>query len=445
MISKRSFSQTALRRFLKKPQLNVKSIVRDIPRYHESVLKRQLVAGPSLLEGLTKLPEQYENIRGLNHRIALIQGERKSLEAEIRNDQSKMKLRAAEIKSLKSRYQQISKELESEELKVNELCSSLPNLVSPDSPAEEPQVVHWIKPFGTYEPDEKRNHVDIMLKKNMIDFQTASNVSGTSWFYLLNEGAELEQALVSYALDKAKEVGFKACIPPSIVRNEVIDACGFRPRDMNNEQQIYHVKDTTLGLTATAEIALAGLGINKIIDLSQGPKELVGVSRSYRAEAGARGKDTKGLYRVHEFTKVELFIWSKPEDSQQLLEKLRNLQINIVTSLGLSAKVLNMPANDLGAPAYKKYDIEAWMPGRGSFGEITSSSNCLDYQSRRLNTKFRNEVTGKADYVHTLNGTAMAVPRVILALVENFYDPRTDKIAIPEPLRPYMGNRTCIE
>ncbi|CCE89796.1 putative serine--tRNA ligase DIA4 TDEL_0A04640 [Torulaspora delbrueckii] len=445
MISKRSFSQTALKRFLKKPQFNVKSIVNDLPQYRESIAKRQLVAGAGLLEGLQNLPEAYETIRGLNHKIALVQGQRKSLEAEIKNDRSKIEVRASEIKSLKSQYQLISKELDLAELKVTDMCSSLPNLVSPNSPATEPQIVHWINPQDSYEPDAKRDHVNIMVEKGLVDFQTASNVSGTSWFYLLNEGAELEQALVSYALKQAKEAGFQVCIPPSIVRNEVIDSCGFRPRDMNNEQQIYHINDTSLGLTATAEIALAGLGINKVMDLSKGPRSVVGVSRSYRAEAGARGKDTKGLYRVHEFTKVELFVWAKPEESTRLLEKLKDLQIDIVTSLGLSAKVLNMPANDLGAPAYKKYDIEAWMPGRGSFGEITSSSNCLDYQSRRLNTRFKNELTGKPEYVHTLNGTAMAVPRVILALIENFYCPTTGKITIPEPLRPFMNNRTCIE
>lgn len=445
MILKRSFGCTACIGFLKKPRPNLKSIVNDIPLYHESVCKRQLIAGPSLLEGLRKLPESYEHIRKLNHKIALVQGQRKVLEAEIRDDRSKMETRALEIKSLKSQYQDISKELDVAELSVADLCSSLPNLVSPDSPTSEPEIVHWINPKEAYQPDARRNHVDIMLKKNLVDFQTASTVSGTSWFYLLNEGAELEQALVSYALKKAKEAGFQACIPPSIVQNEVIDSCGFRPRDLNNEQQIYHIKDTHLGLTATAEIALAGLGINKVMDLSNGPRKVVGVSRSYRAEAGARGKDTKGLYRVHEFTKVELFVWSKPGDSEEVLERLKDLQIDIVTSLGLSAKVLNMPANDLGAPAYKKYDIEAWMPGRGSFGEISSSSNCLDYQSRRLDTKFKNDVTGKTEYVHTLNGTAMAVPRVILALIENFYDPSSGKISIPEPLRPFMDNRACVE
>ena len=146
----------------------------------------------------------------------------------------------------------------------------------------------------------------------------------------------------------------------------------------------------------------------QVLDLNsaEGAKKLVGVSRCYRAEAGARGKDTKGLYRVHEFTKVELFCWSKPENSSKILEEIKQLQISTVEELGLSAKVLNMPSNDLGNPAFKKYDIEAWMPGRGKFGEISSASNCTDFQGRRLNTKHKNGDTGKLEYVHTLNGTA---------------------------------------
>lgn len=443
--SRRWLSCTALvQGVLKRPQFNVKAILKDVDKYRDAIVKRQLNSGSELSVGLNQLPESCETIRNLNQKLASIQKERKLVETLIKSDKSNIKTLSSQIKLFKGQYQDVSRQLEIAELELNELCGSLPNLVSPETPLSEPEIVQWIHPRESYKPDADRDHVGIMRRKSMVDFQTAANVSGTSWFYLLNEGAELEQALVSYALRRAKEAGFQACIPPSIVRNEVIDSCGFRPRDMNNEQQIYHIDGTALGLTATAEIALAGLGINQVMDLSSGPRRLVGVSRSYRAEAGARGKDTKGLYRVHEFTKVELFCWSKPQDSHELLEKLKDLQIDIVSSLGLSAQVLNMPANDLGAPAFKKYDIEAWMPGRGSFGEISSSSNCLDFQSRRLNTKYKDPATGKLEYVHTLNGTAMAVPRIILALVENNYDPSTGNIAIPEALQEFMGGRSFI-
>ncbi|QLQ78368.1 hypothetical protein HG537_0A06150 [Torulaspora globosa] len=443
--SRRALSGTALLHgILKRPQYDVKSILNRIDKYQDAIAKRQLKSGSDLAQKLAKLPLVCETIKGLNQRLASIQKERKAVETLIKKDKSNIAALSSEIKRFKEQHRQIVDQLENAEFELNDLCGSLPNLVSATTPLSEPQIVQWINPKESYKPDPERDHVSIMLKKSMVDFQTAATVSGTSWFYLLNEGAELEQALVSYALRRAREAGFQMCIPPSIVRNEVIDSCGFRPRDMNNEQQIYHIDGTSMGLTATAEIALAGLGINQVMDLSNGPRRLVGVSRSYRAEAGARGKDTKGLYRVHEFTKVELFCWSRPDQSDELLEKLKGLQIDIVSSLGISAKVLNMPANDLGAPAFKKYDIEAWMPGRGSFGEISSSSNCLDFQTRRLNTKYKGQTTNKLEYAHTLNGTAMAVPRVILALIENNYNPATRTITIPEPLRDFMGGKTCI-
>lgn len=441
MIPRRWFSQTVCKRAFKKPQFDVKSIINSKQLYEKSIKDRGLTEGPQLIQRLNELPQICENERQLNRKIATIQTERKSVESAIKSDKSKARELAAEIKQLKQHYQNVSSELKSVMDELTETCNLLPNLIASDVPLTEPEVIHWIHPKDSYIPDPKRNHVDIMLMKNMIDFQGASNLTGSSWYYLMNEGAELEHALISYALSKAKQAGFQMCIPPSIARTEVIDACGFRPRDMNNEQQIYHIEGTSLGLTATAEIALAGFGIQKVIDLSNGPKKLVGLSRAYRAEAGASGKDTKGLYRVHEFTKLELFCWSKPEDSEKLLESLKDFQIDLITSLGLTAKVLNMPANDLGASAYKKYDVEAWMPGRGSFGEVTSTSNCLDFQSRRMDTKFKRQVNEKLEYVHTLNGTAMAVPRILLALVENFYDPKTQRIVIPECLRPYMQNK----
>lgn len=445
MSFKRSLSYSLPCRFLKAPKFDVKFVTNNLHLYEKSIRNRNLVDGSKLLEGLQALPELYQNEKVLLQKISDIQSRRKSLEGLIKVDKSKIEELGEEFKHLKEAFKTLSDELNTSATKSFEICSSLPNLISSDAPLTKPEIIQWINPKESLPSDERRHHVDIMVTKNMLDLKTASNISGTSWYYLLNEGAELEHALVSFAIAKAKEAGFQICIPPSIVRDEIIDACGFRPRDMNNEQQIYHIDKSQLGLTATAEISLAGLGVNKVVDLCKGPKKIAGVSRSYRSEAGARGKDTKGLYRVHEFTKVELFCWSKPKDSENVLEELKDFQIDLIKSLGLTAKVLNMPTNDLGAPAYKKYDIEAWMPGRGSFGEITSTSNCLDFQSRRMNTKFKNEYTGKLEFVHTLNGTAMAVPRMILSLIENFYDPNNKRISIPDCLRQYMGGKEYIQ
>lgn len=446
MVIRRLFSTSNCSFFLKKPQFDVKRIIEMIPQYQTSIQNRELIKADSIIRSLKLLSEQYQNIKEIDKAIADIQIQRKSIEARIKKDRTEIADYSAALKALKEQYQDQDSKLLELKNKISETCNSLPNILDPTVPLGAAQIEQWINPLKAYKASEAQAHVGIMLKKNMLDLQTASNITGMSWYYLLNDGARLEQALVAYALKKANENGFASCTPPSITKKELIDACGFSPRDMNNERQIYTLQDTNLGLVATAEISMAGLGANKVLDLNSAEcsKKLVGVSRCYRAEAGARGRDTKGLYRVHEFTKVELFCWSKPEISAEILEEIKQFQISVVKELGLPAKVLNMPSNDLGNPAFKKYDIEAWMPGRGNFGEISSASNCTDFQSRRLNTKYKDDSTGKLKYVHTLNGTAMAIPRVMVALVENFYDPSTGKISVPECLREFMDGQRYI-
>lgn len=330
--------------------------------------------------------------------------------------------------------------------------ANLPNLIHEDVQSEQ-VLIEYINPTeNLLDPnaskdyplveDPKRDHKDIMEQFGIVNFTKATSNSGRGWYYLLGGAAMLEQALVQYALSLARKSGFKMIIPPSIVKTEITNACGFKPRDQNNETQVYELPDD-LCLTGTAEIPLASLYSDyEFKGSKQLPLNLVGVSRSYRAEAGAAGRDTRGLYRVHEFTKVELFSWTKPEQSEETFNNLVEFQKKFVSSLGLTARVLIMPSDDLGNPAYKKIDIEVLMPGRGAWGEITSTSNCLDFQSRRLSTKFRDH--DKSKFVHTLNGTACAVPRVILAIVENFYDPVRDVIEIPKVLRPYMDDMEFI-
>ncbi|SCV02762.1 LAMI_0H02784g1_1 [Lachancea mirantina] len=438
------FCSTAPLRQLKRAHFDVKSIVKNLPQHLASIKARQLATEDELVAQLHNLPAQQEDLRQLSTEKVEIQTLRKATERKIKQDASRDHELRDQLKSLKTEFQSTSEKHRQLQEVVYETCLSLPNLVEDSVPAEEPELVQWVNPLSMYRAEPARDHVQILVRKGLVDFKAGADITGSSWYYLLGDAALLEQALIAYATARARKQGFSMCIPPSIARCEIIDACGFRPRDMNNEQQIYHIADSQLGLTATAEIPLAGLAANRVLDLSSGPRKVCGVSRSYRAEAGARGKDTRGLYRVHEFTKVELFCWCTPEESTRILEELREFQTTIVSELGLPAKVLNMPANDLGAPAYKKYDVEAWMPGRGSFGEITSTSNCLDFQSRRMHTKFKTSPQEKPRYAHTLNGTAMAIPRVILAIVENFYNPGTDKIAIPLVLHPYMDNKTEI-
>lgn len=330
-------------------------------------------------------------------------------------------------------------------------AANLPNYIHKDVQSEQ-VLVEYLNPTEALldpaapkdyplKPNEKRDHKDIMERFGIVNFSKATTNSGRGWYYLLGGAAMLEQALVQYALSLARKSGFTMATPPSIVKTEITNACGFKPRDQNNETQVYELPDN-LCLTGTAEIPLASLYSDYEFKAKKLPLNLVGVSRSYRAEAGAAGRDTRGLYRVHEFTKVELFCWTKPEQSEETFDKLVEFQKKFVSSLGLTARVLIMPSDDLGNPAYKKIDIEVLMPGRGAWGEVTSTSNCLDFQSRRLTTKYREH--DKARFVHTLNGTACAVPRVILAIVENFYDPTRDVIVIPEVLRPFMDDMEYI-
>lgn len=424
---------------LNRPQLDVKAIITQLPCYIQSVKDRKLVNAQDIIDKLDKLPGKQQDLNQLNKKIKNIQIKRKAVESAIQKDKLLLNDQLSKLKELKQQFLTYFNQQKNLKEEITEICGMLPNLIDPSVPRVEPEIVGWINPRDHYISDPDLDHYAIMLRKKLVDFHSASLATGASWYYLINEGAMLEHALVQYVCKKARSWGFKMCLPPSIARNEVIDASGFRPKDMNNEQQIYHIKDTQMSLTATSEITIAALGLNKIVDLDA-LKPMVGVSRCYRAEAGAYGKDTKGLYRVHEFTKVEFFYWTSHENSSKFLNQLLDFQIAIFSELGLSARVLNMPMNDLGAPAYKKYDIEAWMPGRGSFGEISSASNCTDFQSRRLNTRYEDKITSKLEYIHTLNGTAMAVPRVILAIVENLYNKETDKIAIPKVLQPYMDN-----
>lgn len=355
------------------------------------------------------------------------------------------------------RLQELATNLED---KLTTQVARLPNLIH-SSVKSKQKLVKYLNPTkeiidsGLEDFPLKSNghldHKNIMEKLGLVDFKEATRVSGRGWYYLKGDAALLEQALVQYALKCARNFGFRMIIPPSIVKTEITNACGFRPRDQNNEKQVYELQadvasDSGLCLTGTAEIPLAGLMSNHTFNDTELPTKYVGISRSYREEAGAAGRDTRGLYRVHEFTKVELFAWTKNEEpiSMKMFDELTNFQMHFIESLGLTARVLIMPYNDLGAPAYKKIDIEALMPGRGAWGELSSVSNCLDFQSRRLTTQWKNPTSHKLEYVHTLNATACAVPRVILAIVENFYDAKSRTIAIPKVLQPYMDDKTVI-
>lgn len=286
---------------------------------------------------------------------------------------------------------------------------------------------------------EPKDHLQLMNDLDLIDFESGAKVAASKFYFLKNEAVILDMALTRYAFDMAIKKGYTPLITPDVAREDVLEGIGFNPRGA--ESQIYNIDGTDLSLIATSEITVGGMLKDTILDASELPKKYVALSHCFRREAGGAGQESKGLYRVHQFSKVELFQFTHPDDSHAAHEDIRALEEEIFTSLGICFRTIDICTGDLGAPAYKKYDLEAWMPGKGEngdFGEITSTSNCLDFQSRRLKIRFKNPETGKNDFVHTLNGTAMALSRGPVTIIEQFQQV-DGSVIIPEALRPYTG------
>ena len=301
-----------------------------------------------------------------------------------------------------------------------DLHKQVPNLTHPDSPdgfTDEDNVP--IREVGSkrefdFEP---KDHVELMETLDLIDFEGGAKVSGQKFYYLKNQAVFLELALAQYAMSLLQKEGFTVHITPDLARHQILDGIGFNPRGA--ETQIYSIEESDLCLIATAEITLGGLLIDQLLKYEQLPILYAGLSHCYRTEAGAAGRESRGLYRVHQFSKIEMFAFTHPEKSEEMHERMREIEEHIYQDLGIPYQLVNICKGDLGGPAYRKYDLEAWMPGRGEWGEVTSTSNCTDYQSRRMNIRFKDPDTGNNRFVHMLNGTAIAISRTLIALIEN--------------------------
>jgi seryl-tRNA synthetase len=323
------------------------------------------------------------------------------------------------------------------------LQRAIPNLSHPDAPIGGDDQANLVLRQGkTPLPQfdfKPLDHVDLGASLDLFDFAGGAKVAGHGFYFLKNDAVLLELALQRYAIDLLMAEGFTATITPDLARNEVLQGTGYIPR--GPETQIYSIADSDLSLVATAEITLGGLLADEILEADQLPIKICGISHCYRTEAGAHGRATRGLYRVHQFTKVEMFAFARPEQSDAMLDYFCDLECRLFDGLGIPYRVVDTATGDLGGPAYRKFDLEAWMPGRGEageYGEVTSTSNCTDYQSRRLAIRFRNKGEKGTHFVHTLNGTAIAISRGIIAVVEN-YQQADGSIVVPEALRPYMG------
>ena len=326
------------------------------------------------------------------------------------------------------------------EKKLDIEVRKIPNMAHPDAPlGKEDKDNLEVKRVGNIPKFDfkPKDHVELGQNLDIIDFDSATKVSGTKFYYLKNQGVYLELGLVRYALDVLQKKGFTPFITPDIAREEILEGIGFNPRGA--ESNVYTLEGEDSCLVGTAEITLGGYYSNTILPKDKLPLRMAGLSHCFRREAGAAGQFSKGLYRVHQFTKLEMFVYCLPGDSQAIHEELRSIEEEIFTGLNIPFRVVDTCTGDLGAPAYRKWDLEAWMPGRneGEFGEVTSTSNCTDYQARRLNIRYKDD-DGKNKFVHMLNGTAIAVSRAIIAILENFQQ-ADGSVRLPRALVPYCG------
>jgi seryl-tRNA synthetase len=355
-------------------------------------------------------------------------------------DEAQRKALIEEGKALKEKISLMEAELKEAEEALDREGKKIPNMAHPDAPigsldTENLEVKQVGKPREfSFVP---KDHVELGQNLDLIDFEAATKVSGPKFYYLKNEAVFLEQALTMYGLQILKKHGFTPFITPDIAREEILTGIGFNPR--GNESNVYSLEGEDACLVATAEITLGGYHKDEILPKERLPLRYCGLSHCFRREAGAAGQFSKGLYRVHQFTKLEMFVYCTPEDSDAIHEELRLIEEEIFTGLGIPFRVVDTCTGDLGAPAYRKWDLEAWMPGRngGEWGEVTSTSNCTDFQARRLNVRYKNE-DGKNTFVHMLNGTAIAMSRALVAIFEN-YQNEDGSIDIPEVLQGLCG------
>ncbi|MDD5527745.1 MAG: serine--tRNA ligase [Patescibacteria group bacterium] len=391
------------------------------------------------VDELLKLDEQRRKIIG----------EIDSLRTE-RNQGSKGKPSPEEIEAMKQKRVRIG-EMEAElakiEEKYNEELFKVPNLTHPDVKASKNEddnpVLEIFKEPAKFD-FEPKDHVQLSEALDLIDFNRAAEVSGAKFYYLKNELALLEFALIQYALEILYQKGFTPITTPDLAKQEVLKAMGFNPR--GESTQIYNIENSDLSLIGTAEITMGGYHRGEVLSEAELPKKYAAVSHCFRTEAGSYSKFSKGIFRVHQFTKIEMFQYVRPETSEAAHRELLEIEKEIFKGLDIPFRVVDHCTADLGAPSTRTFDLEAWMPGKpnkegkmGDWGEITSTSNCTDYQARALNIKYK-KADGDKEYVHMLNGTAIAVTRAIIAILEN-YQQADGSIKIPEVLVKYMPGR----
>ena len=343
----------------------------------------------------------------------------------------------AEGKAIKTKLAEKEETLSAAEAEVNSLIKRIPNVIFDDVPLGGEECSVEVKTWGEHHKTGV-DHLDFATSRDWLDFERGAKVAGAKFYYLKGDLALLENALLQYGLSKVLEHGFTFMTVPDMVCSRVLEGCGFNPRTSDQSDE-YYIEGEDLALIATAEMSLTGYHMDEIIDEDKLPLFYAGYSPCFRKEAGAYGKYTRGLFRVHQFNKLEMYVFCLPEQSKEIHEKILAIEEDIWQGLGIPYHVINIAAGDLGAPAAKKYDMEYWSPVNQKYQEITSCSNCTDFQARAVNCRVRRK-DGTVEFVHTLNGTAIPLARALVVLLEN-YATEDGKFKVPEVLRPYLGGR----
>ena len=343
-------------------------------------------------------------------------------------------------KQLKAELANLEKELDEATEKVNTILKTVPNIIFEDVPLGGEECSKEVKAWGEHHKTGV-DHLDFATKKDWLDFERGAKVAGAKFYYLKGDMALLENALLQYGLSKVLEHGFTFMDVPDLVSSRVLEGCGFNPRTSDQSDE-YYIEGEDLALIATAEMSLTGYHMDEILSEDQLPLFYAGYSACFRKEAGAYGKYTRGLFRVHQFNKLEMYAFCLPEQSKEIHEKILAIEEDIWQGLEIPYHIINIAAGDLGAPAAKKYDMEYWSPVNQKYQEITSCSNCTDFQARAVNCRVRRK-DGTIEFVHTLNGTAIPLARALVVLLEN-YAQEDGTFKVPKVLQPYLGNREVL-
>lgn len=404
---------------------------------------RELVAKKAAEKNITVDIDQLlgfdEKRRDLLQKVEALRQERNELSANNKDGKPTPEV-IEKGKELKEKLADLEHQFESIEKEYLQLMRTIPNPHFDDVPVGGEDASVEVGVFGD-RANGGIDHVDLATKKDWVDFDRGAKVAGAKFYYLKGDLALLENALLQFALHKLIEKGFKYMTVPHLVSGRVASGTGFAPRSSEQSDE-YYIEGEDLSLIATAEISLTGYHADEILDEADLPLLYVGYSPCYRKEAGAYGKHTRGLFRVHQFNKLEMYAFTTPDQSKEIHEKLRAIEEEIWQELKIPYHVINIASGDLGAPAAKKYDLEYWSRIDGTYRELTSCSNCTDFQSRNLNIRYRKN-DGQIDFVHTLNGTAVSMARSLIAVIEN-YQTDDGNLNIPEKLQPYMQGRKTI-